>query len=141
VAPLLAGGGTPMATLKTPFRDAADAASPNAVKVVTDRFGRALYFSRLPIPCLRDGPRDAAANGRSAPPQWYKHLGLYVYQRDFLLNYSNLPRGPLETAEKLEQLRALENGYPIQVVETPFDSVGVDTEEDLARARAQAVED
>lgn len=134
VEPFLAGAGRStlvMSTLKTRFRDAVEAADPNIVKVVTDHQGNALYFSRQPIPYIR----DAAQAGQFAI---FKHLGLYVYERDFLLGYSRLRRGPLEAAEKLEQLRALENGYPIRVIETTHDSVGVDTEHDLARARAMA---
>jgi len=92
------------------------------VKVVTGLDRNALYFSRYPIPYHRTGPAVH-----------YKHIGLYVYRRDFLLNYSSLPVGPLEKAEGLEQLRALENGYPIRVVETEYDSLGVDTAEDLER--------
>lgn len=132
VEPMLSGklrGTVSMSTLKTPFRDPAEAADPNAVKVVCDLQGNALYFSRLPIPLVRD---QAEAGGFT----WFKHLGLYVYERGFLLRYPSLPRGPLEAAEKLEQLRALENGYPIRVVETAHDSAGVDTQEDLDKARA-----
>ena len=92
------------------------------VKVVTDRAGDALYFSRCPIPYVRDGSVIH-----------YKHIGLYVYRRKFLLRYSELPVGPLEQVERLEQLRALENGYRIRVVETEYDSLGVDTPEDLER--------
>lgn len=128
VQPFLSGADLPMSTLKTPFRDAAEAADPNAVKVVTDHQGNALYFSRLPIPFVRE--RSEAAGFT-----WFKHLGLYVYERDFLLRYPALPRGPLEAAEKLEQLRALENGFAIRVIETAADSVGIDTEADLALAR------
>ncbi len=130
VEPLLASPSLLMSTLKTRFRNPADAADPNVVKVVTDRDGNALYFSRCPVPYVRDGAQGNAV-------AVFKHLGLYVYERDFLLQYPRLPRGPLEEAEKLEQLRALENGYAIRVVETAYDSVGVDTEHDLARARAQ----
>jgi len=125
----MSGKGVCMSTLKTPFRDPAEAADPNVVKVVCDLQGNALYFSRLPIPLVRD---RAEAGGFT----WFKHLGLYVYERGFLLGYPSLPRGPLEAAEKLEQLRALENGYQIRVVETASDSVGIDTHEDLERARA-----
>ena len=128
VKPMLTGS-VSMSTLKTPFRDPAEAADPNVVKVVSDLKGNALYFSRLPIPLVRD---KAEAGGFT----WFKHLGLYVYERGFLLRYPSLPRGPLEAAEKLEQLRALENGYPIRVVETASDSVGIDTQEDLEKARA-----
>ena len=138
VEPLLAGEGIVISTLKTRFRNPAEAADPNIVKVVTDLKGNALYFSRLPIPFVREPPE---AGGLAMFKHWFKHLGLYVYDRDFLLGYSRLPRGPLEAAEKLEQLRALENGYPIRVVETAGDSVGVDTEDDLARARTLALED
>jgi 3-deoxy-manno-octulosonate cytidylyltransferase (CMP-KDO synthetase) len=91
--------------------------------VVTDRFQNAIYFSRSPIPHVRQG--SGAGH--------FKHIGLYVYRRDFLLQYSDLPVGPLEQAERLEQLRALENGYRIRVAETEYDSLGVDTPEDLER--------
>jgi 3-deoxy-manno-octulosonate cytidylyltransferase (CMP-KDO synthetase) len=114
----------PMCTLKTRIFSAADAADPNIVKVVTDAEGNALYFSRSPIPFARE------ADSRIA---YFKHIGLYVYRREFLLAYPDLPVGPLERAERLEQLRALENGFKIQVVETDCDSVGVDTPEDWER--------
>ncbi|MBV8820395.1 MAG: 3-deoxy-manno-octulosonate cytidylyltransferase [Acidobacteriaceae bacterium] len=120
---LLDEPGIPMGTLKRRIEDPAEAASPNVVKVVTDRDSNALYFSRCPIPFYR------AQDGMH-----YKHIGLYVYRRDFLLKYSDLPVGPLEKAECLEQLRALENGYRIRVAETEYDSLGVDTPEDLQRA-------
>jgi 3-deoxy-manno-octulosonate cytidylyltransferase (CMP-KDO synthetase) len=94
------------------------------VKVVTDRAGDAIYFSRCAIPFKRE---------KSVNTPYFKHIGLYVYQRDFLLAYSALPVGPLEAAERLEQLRALENGFRIRVVETEYESLGVDTPEDLER--------
>jgi len=115
-----------MGTLKKRIEDASEYSNPNVVKVVTDRSGRAIYFSRSPIPYVRD-----EAERRSAVH--FKHIGLYVYRRDFLLAYSDLPVGPLEQAEHLEQLRALENGFPIRVVETEYESLGVDTPEDLER--------
>ncbi len=115
----------PMGTLKKHIEDHEEVTNPNVVKVVTDRSGNAIYFSRCPIPYVRDG---SAAH--------YKHIGLYIYRKDFLLQYSDLPVGPLEQAERLEQLRALENGYPIRVVETDYDSLGVDTPEDLERVSA-----
>jgi 3-deoxy-manno-octulosonate cytidylyltransferase (CMP-KDO synthetase) len=118
----------PMGTLKRRIEDHADIDNPNVVKVVTDLAGNAIYFSRHPIPYQRE-----TAGG---PTGHFKHIGLYVYRRDFLLRYSDLPVGPLETAEKLEQLRALENGYRIRVAETEYDSLGVDTPEDLERASA-----
>ncbi len=111
-----------MGTLKKSIQDPAEIANPNVVKVVTNFEGDALYFSRSPIPFVRDGSAT-----------YYKHIGLYVYRREFLLRYSDLPVGPLEQVERLEQLRALENGYRIRVVETEYDSLGVDTPEDLER--------
>jgi 3-deoxy-manno-octulosonate cytidylyltransferase (CMP-KDO synthetase) len=115
----------PMGTLAKRIEDPEEITDPNVVKVVTDLSGFALYFSRAPIPHVR---ADARA-GRA----FYKHIGLYVYQRDFLLGYSALPVGPLEKAERLEQMRALENGYRIRVVETEYESLGVDTPADLER--------
>jgi 3-deoxy-manno-octulosonate cytidylyltransferase (CMP-KDO synthetase) len=113
-----------MGTLKRAIEDPREITDANVVKVVTDRNGDAIYFSRCPIPCQRD---------RATPGTHFKHIGLYVYRRDFLLGYSALPVGPLEQAERLEQLRALENGYRIRVVETECESLGVDTPEDLER--------
>src|SRR5579864_1418466 len=109
-------------TLMTPATDV-DIANPNAVKVVTDLNGRALYFSRATIPFDRDNTN----------PQLFKHLGLYAYRKPALDKFVSLPESFLEKSERLEQLRFLENGIPIFVGETPFDSVGVDTEEDLRR--------
>jgi 3-deoxy-manno-octulosonate cytidylyltransferase (CMP-KDO synthetase) len=113
-----------MGTLKKRIEDAREITDPNVVKVVTDRAGDAIYFSRCAIPFERE---------KSANTAYFKHIGLYVYQRDFLLAYSALPVGPLEAAERLEQLRALENGLRIRVVETEYESLGVDTPEDLER--------
>jgi len=124
ILPLVHDSGVVMSTLKTRIADPREMADPNVVKVVTNRRGDAIYFSRAAIPFERD------AGGRAA---CFKHIGLYVYRREFLLSYPALPAGPLETAERLEQLRALENGYSIRVVETDYDSVGVDTPEDLRR--------
>lgn len=112
-----------MGTLKKRIENPLEISNPNVVKVVTDRDGDALYFSRCPIPSVRD-----IRDGNTAH---YKHIGLYVYRTEFLLHYSELPVGPLEQAERLEQLRALENGYRIRVIETEYDSLGVDTPEDL----------
>lgn len=100
-----------------------DIPNPNAVKVVTDLGGRALYFSRATIPFDRDATR----------PRYFKHLGLYAYRKTALDGFVKLPESGLEKTERLEQLRFLENGIPIYVGETPHDSVGVDTEEDLQR--------
>lgn len=113
-----------MATLKKRIEDPREICDPNVVKVITDHAGDAIYFSRCPIPFDRDGKGGAP---------YFKHVGLYVYQRDFLLGYSALPVGPLETAERLEQLRAMENGYRIRVTETEYESLGVDTPADLER--------
>ena len=101
-----------------------EAANPNDVKVVTGGDGRALYFSRSPIPYDRAG---------TGAVQYYKHLGLYAYTREALTTFSNLAPSVLESAEALEQLRFLENGIPIVVVETRDDTVGVDTEDDLRK--------
>ena len=105
-------------------------ANPNAVKVVTAADGRALYFSRAPIPYDRD------ANTAGSPPRpelYFKHLGLYAYRRSALDRFAALPPGELEQVERLEQLRLLENGLALYVSETEFDTVGVDTEDDLRR--------
>jgi 3-deoxy-manno-octulosonate cytidylyltransferase (CMP-KDO synthetase) len=110
-------------TVMTPAAEV-DIENPNAVKVVTDLSGRALYFSRAAIPFDRDGGR----------PRYFKHLGLYAYRKAALDRFMTLPESSLEKRERLEQLRFLENGIPIFVGETPHDSVGVDTEEDLRRA-------
>lgn len=119
----------PMATLATPIRDEAVYRDPSCVKVVCSSRGRALYFSRSPIPCHRDGLPGPGAE----VPLAHLHLGLYAYRRDFLLSVGSLPRSPLEAAEKLEQLRVLEAGMPIAigVVEEP--SIGIDTPEDYSR--------
>ena len=100
---------------------------PNVVKVVTDRRGFALYFSRSPVP-YRRGVQDSAAGP-------FKHLGLYVYRREFLMQIAGLEPTPLERCESLEQLRALEHGFDIRVIETRHDSIGVDTPQDLDRVR------
>lgn len=114
-----------MSTLMKVIEDRREVADPNVVKVVTNLAGDAIYFSRCPIPFARDGSGVH-----------YKHVGLYVYRRDFLLAYSGLPVGPLEQMERLEQLRAIENGYRIRAVETEYESWGVDTPEDLERVSA-----
>ncbi len=110
-------------TIKTPCSPG-EISNPNAVKVVTAPDGKALYFSRATIPFDRD----------QGNPPYYKHLGLYAYRKPALDKFVSWPQSELEKTEKLEQLRFLENGIPIYVRETPFDSIGVDTEEDLKRA-------
>jgi 3-deoxy-manno-octulosonate cytidylyltransferase (CMP-KDO synthetase) len=126
LTPLLNGSGAQVTTLKVAI-DAQAAQDPNNVKVVTADDGRALYFSRWPIPFDRDG------QGRV---QHYKHIGLYAYTREALGLFHSLPQSSLELAEKLEQLRYLQNGVPLYVTETPHDTVGVDTEADLQRVIA-----
>jgi 3-deoxy-manno-octulosonate cytidylyltransferase (CMP-KDO synthetase) len=114
-------GVVPMGTLKKRIERPGDIQDPNVVKVVTDAHGNALFFSRSSIPHAREAAEQ---------PAYFKHIGLYVYRRDFLLSYPDLPVGPLERAERLEQLRALENGFKIRVIETEYESLGVDTPED-----------
>jgi 3-deoxy-manno-octulosonate cytidylyltransferase (CMP-KDO synthetase) len=135
VAPLAGDPRIPMGTLKTPLLTWQEYRDPNVVKVATDMRGFALYFSRASIPY----PRDVNVDDPNVSPQslgLFRHIGLYVYRRDFLLKFAQLPVTPLENLEKLEQLRALEHGYDIRVVETELVSLGVDTPEDLARVEA-----
>lgn len=131
VAPLAGDPALQVATLKTRIRARAALLSPHVVKVVTDAEGYAVSFSRVPRPPL--APDEEVDLERVA---YFKHLGLYAYQRDFLLRFPRLPPTPGERRERLEQLRILENGVAIRVVETSYDSVGVDTPDDLARAEA-----
>jgi 3-deoxy-manno-octulosonate cytidylyltransferase (CMP-KDO synthetase) len=113
-----------MTTLKYRIRDEREIQNPNHVKVVTDGEGYAIYFSRSPIPFFRE---------EKSPTTYYKHLGFYGFRMDFLVKYTQLPEGTLESAEKLEQLRALECGFKIKVVETELDSVEVDLPEDVKK--------
>lgn len=126
-----------VATLATPLRDVFDSADPRVVKVVVDLSGNALYFSRAPIPHTRDEPGSSVASegGKARPAQW-KHLGVYLFRRDVLMAFPKLPPGRLERLEVLEQLRLLEHGYRIRVVETPHDTVPVDVPGDVARVEA-----
>ena len=121
---LMANPKVDVGTLATPAA-AEDVNNPNAVKVVTDSAGRALYFSRAAIPFDRD------ATGKV---RYFKHLGFYAYRPTALEQFCRWPESELERVERLEQLRFLENGVPIHVAETPFDTIGVDTAEDLLRA-------
>ncbi|MDD3293057.1 MAG: 3-deoxy-manno-octulosonate cytidylyltransferase [Geobacteraceae bacterium] len=134
IRPLLDDDSILMGTLKCRIRNLHDFLSPNVVKVVTGLDGFALYFSRSPLPffrdkwdCLKD---EAFASGRLL---CFKHVGLYVYRRDFLIKYARMAQTHLERSEKLEQLRALENGCRIRVVETEYESVGVDSPADLEK--------
>jgi 3-deoxy-manno-octulosonate cytidylyltransferase (CMP-KDO synthetase) len=115
-----------VATLAVPIAKPADIMDPNVVKVVLDFDGNALYFSRAPIPWVRD--RNAPVHARHL-----KHLGLYAFRRVALLDFPTLPLGDLERIEQLEQLRWMENGYKIRVAETPHDSISVDVPEDVSR--------
>lgn len=141
LAPLLADSSIVMSTTSEPIESAADLLNPNVVKVVTDPEGFALYFSRSPIPFPRSavqahGSIEAALAAKpELLSQYAKHTGMYVYRREFLLNYAKLPSTPLEQSELLEQLRALEHGYRIKVVKVAHRSIGVDTPEDLERVR------
>lgn len=128
VRPFCASGAE-MGTLKRRLTSDADLRNPGVVKVVTDRQGAALYFSRAPIPCVRDG-----TGGKAVAGVHYAHLGIYIYRRDTLLKFAGLPTGVLEESEKLEQLRALEHGIAIRVWETAHPSLRIDTPEDLEEA-------
>ena len=119
----------PMASLIHQITDEDDLANPNVVKVVKDKNNFALYFSRSLVPHAR-----ASGEGLE-PPAYFKHLGLYAYSKDFLFTFTNLPVGRLEKAERLEQLRALEHGYRIKLIETGLDTIGVDTPEDLEKLK------
>jgi 3-deoxy-manno-octulosonate cytidylyltransferase (CMP-KDO synthetase) len=132
VRPLLHGSSIPVGTLVRRIETESDLINPNIVKVVLDRTGTCLYFSRSAIPF----GRDRAPNDWLRYHVYFKHIGLYVFRRDFLLRYAEMHQTPLEQAEKLEQLRILEYGYAIRAVETTYDSVPVDTPEDLERVRA-----
>jgi 3-deoxy-manno-octulosonate cytidylyltransferase (CMP-KDO synthetase) len=123
---------TEMATAATAIRDAEEYDDPNVVKVVVNAAGRALYFSRRTIPYVRDAASGSVSEQMAAFP-FLKHLGIYGYRRDALLRLVRFPVSRLERAEKLEQLRALENGIPIAVVEVDYDSVGVDVPADVKR--------
>ncbi len=122
----------PMSTAATPIRSPEDHENPNVVKVVADLQGRALYFSRRTIPYLREAASRSATEQLAAFP-FMKHLGLYGYRRETLLRLVQWPVSALEQAEKLEQLRALEHGVGIVVVKVNYESVGVDSPEDVAR--------
>ena len=113
-----------MATLRRKIDEESEILNPNIVKVICDKDSFALYFSRFAVPYYRQTSQEKT---------YYKHLGIYAYTKDFLYTFKNLPFSYLEGAEKLEQLRALEAGYKIKVVETVFNSWGIDTEEDLQK--------
>src|SRR5208283_209793 len=124
--------GDEMSTADTPVKNPAEYDNPNVVKVVVNAAGRALYFSRRTIPYLREAASGSVSEQLAAFP-FLKHLGIYGYRRETLLRLVKFPVSPLENAEKLEQLRALENGIPMAVVKVDYDSVGVDVPEDVKR--------
>src|SRR5207302_949998 len=127
VAPFVSDASVQMTTLFRRINDTSELNNPNIVKMVLDRGGYALYFSRAPIPYARDP--------RGGWPPLYRHIGLYAYRRSALLVLASLEPTPLERTEALEQLRPLEHGIRIKAVETAYDSIGVDTPEDLEQVR------
>jgi 3-deoxy-manno-octulosonate cytidylyltransferase (CMP-KDO synthetase) len=131
-APVQSDPTIPVATPVRRIQTEEELLNPNTTKVVLDNKQNCLYFSRSPIPYCR----DAADGGRLGLQAFYKHIGLYVFNREFLLRYAAMQRTPLERAEKLEQLRILEHGFHIRAVPTEYDSVPVDTPADLERVRA-----
>lgn len=142
VAPLLEDPTIPMGTLMVRLTEPSELFNPNVNKVVVDSEGFALYFSRWPIPYRREAWQNIFESGRERAAEWvasyawYKHVGLYVYRREVLLELAGLEPTELEEAECLEQLRALAYGYRIKVTETEHDSLGVDTPKDVARLEA-----
>jgi 3-deoxy-manno-octulosonate cytidylyltransferase (CMP-KDO synthetase) len=129
-------GAEEMSTAATPIKNPDEYDNPNVVKVVVNAAGRALYFSRRTIPYLREAAASGSVSEQLAAFPFLKHLGLYGYRRETLLRLVKCPVSPLENAEKLEQLRALENGLRIAVVTVSYDSVGVDVPEDVRRVEA-----
>ncbi len=134
ISPLLLDPSVPMATLCKKIERKEEAFDPNTVKVVFDKNGFALYFSRAPIPWSRDGwTGKMSFSDLSLDGPMFKHIGLYVYRRDFLLDYSKMQQTTLEAMEKLEQLRVLEHGCKIKVIATEHESFGVDIPDDLSK--------
>ena len=138
IRPLLTDPTVPMSTLITRIEEVKDWLNPHIVKVVVDQKNFALYFSRSPIPFPRDlniGRLESHPFGtdRPLPKKVFKHIGVYVFRRKFLLHFSKMKPTPLEKLEKLEQLRALENGYPIKVTPVDYEPICVDTPEDLQK--------
>lgn len=126
VAPFFEDEEVVMSTACKPLTEWERIQNPNIVKVVFDNYGRAIYFSRSPIPYIRDESQRSDIEG-----VYWQHIGIYAYRRDFLLKITKLPQGRLEQLEKLEQLRVLENGYKIAVVKTDYEALGVDTPEEF----------
>ena len=142
VEPLRGDSSIVMTTARRKLTDPDDFRNQHVVKVVTDRRGDALYFSRAPIPGGGDVvPAGAASSPPAGGTPAFIHVGLYAFRRDFLLHFAALPQTPLEVAESLEQLRALEHGFRIRTVVTEHHSIGVDTPQDLERARRLSAEE
>ena len=139
VAPFLSEPDLPMSTLKKRLTNPDDIGNPNVVKVVTDLNHNAVYFSRATIPRAKKGMQLQAADDDTAiiEPALFKHIGIYAYRKEFLLKLSQLPMGVLEKIEELEQLRVLENGYRIKVVETSFETIAVDEPEDVGKVEQE----
>lgn len=135
VQPLLEGTSESTVTLRILIKTRDELMDRNITKVVVDKSDSALYFSKAPIPWDRDDTKVDPLK-----PFWYKHIGLYAYRKKFLMEFSSLPGSGLEKIEKLEQLRILENGFSIKVVETDLDSIGVDCEADLAMVEKRLAE-
>ena len=132
VRPLVDDSSISVTSLRVLIRNKSDLLNKNITKVVVDKFDSALYFSKAPIPWDRDLWSESVDGiSKISSPRWFKHIGLYAYRKNFLMEYSSMPKSPLEKIEKLEQLRILENGIPIKVVETKFDSIGVDSQADI----------
>lgn len=134
IKPLRRARSIVMGTAGTPLFERSEWLNPNVVKVVTDQEGFALYFSRAPIPFVREDGAAAPATGSARKIWGYRHVGIYAYRRDFLLQFARMRPTALEQAEKLEQLRALANGYRIRVAEVDEPSIEVDTADDLQKA-------
>ncbi|OFZ20888.1 MAG: hypothetical protein A2X94_05110 [Bdellovibrionales bacterium GWB1_55_8] len=131
---LVRSGRFPMSTVMTPLRTRAELEDPSVVKVLADRTGRSIYFSRLPIPYSR-GPQPVAEPDGTADFICRRHVGLYVYTRETLFQFRSLPPSAIEQGEVLEQLRAVHHGIPIGITEVDFTSIGVDTPDDLEKVR------
>jgi len=132
VEPLLKDTSVSVSSLRILIKNPKDLHNQNITKVVVDKLDSALYFSKAPIPWDRDNwPVDFEEVSNLSTSVWFKHIGLYAYRKKFLLEYSALPTSSLEKIEKLEQLRILENGFTIKVIETNLDSTGVDSEADI----------
>lgn len=141
IRPLLSDDTLPMSTLMTRIEDVKDWLNPHIVKVVVDQRGYALYFSRSPIPFPRDLQIERLESNpfgtkRPLPKRVFKHIGVYVYRRKFLLHFARMKPTPLEKLEKLEQLRALENGHRIKVTAVDYEPICVDTPADLQKVEA-----